>query len=330
MLPDIPLAEEGGLGLEFPDANMAGQFRRFHDGDVQALPDEFADFLEIHDSDYIKFRLGESKGPLWEWSEEMDRYVASNDGVKIHYETAGAGKTALVFVHGWLGNCRWWDAQRDYFSDRYIVVQMDLGGHGKSGDRAHPSAERYAEDIRAVAEAVGCERMILVGHSMSGAYMLEASRSLPKVRALVAVDTLKNLDQVLTAQQAEEFMFQHYRKDYRDAVENMLPKFLFSSATPRDVRERLTKEFLSVEADRAIRLLAPLYEMDVRALAKQVTVPVRAINSDFSPTNAEVNRKYFRDYDFVSVANAGHYPMLERPAEFNGLLEQVLEGVVKT
>lgn len=57
---------------------------------------------------------------------------------------------------------------------------------------------------------------------MSGFYVLEASQGLPKVKALVLVDTLKNLDQIFTPQQAEELMFQHYRKDFANAVTMIL------------------------------------------------------------------------------------------------------------
>ena len=56
----------------------------------------------------------------------------------------------------------------------------------------------------------------------------------------------------------------------------------------------------------------------------RVTVPVRAINSDYQPTRRDHNQRYFRDYDVVEIAGTGHYPMLERPAELNRLLDQVL------
>lgn len=38
----------------------------------------------------------------------------------------------------------------------------------------------------------------------------------------------------------------------------------------------------------------------------------------------ENNRKYFNDYDFVIIIDTGHYPMLEKPEEFNEVLKRVI------
>ena len=48
-----------------------------------------------------------------------------------------------------------------------------------------------------------------------------------------------------------------------------------------------------------------------RLFAKQVQVPVIAINSDASLTDIEANHKYLKDYDYVTIEGVGHYPMLE-------------------
>src|SRR4051812_46068223 len=100
----------------------------------------------------------------------MDLSVEAPDGVKLHAELTGTGKTALVFVHGWLGSGRWWDAQRDALaSPDFTIVQVDLAGHGGSGgERTQWTIEAYAGDIEAVTAAVDAESVVLVGHSMSG------------------------------------------------------------------------------------------------------------------------------------------------------------------
>ena len=47
-------------------------------------------------------------------------------------------------------------------------------------------------------------------------------------------------------------------------------------------------------------------------------------SSDLTPTAVDVNRKY-ADYGAVTIADVGHYPMLEKPAEFNQKLREVLK-----
>lgn len=259
----------------------------------------------------------------------MEKYTQSSDGQKIHYKENGEGSPALLFVHGWLGNGEWWNSQQEYFNKKYKIVQMDLAGHGKSDtSRKEWTSELYADDIKAVADQIDSGEIILVGHSMSGAYVLEASLKTPKVKALILIDTIKDLDETFNDEQAEQYMFVHYRDDFRNAVENILPQYLFADHTPAEVRERLQNEFLQNTSERAIDLLRPLYAKDFRETASKVTVPVRAINSDNFPTHIENNRKYLKDYNYLEIAGTGHYPMLENPETFNQLLEQTIKDLI--
>lgn len=255
----------------------------------------------------------------------MEKYAVSSDGQRIHYKESGSGNTAIIFIHGWLGNTEWWNDQREYFTSEHHIIQMDLTGHGKSdSSREDWTSSQYADDIKAVADAIESQEIILVGHSMSGAYVLEASLKIPKAKALVLIDTLKNLDESFTDEQVEQIL-SIYRSDFKNAVENILPQYLFAEQTPPDVKERVQKEFLQNEPEKAINALKPLYKTDFKSIAKQVQIPVIAINSDASPTNLEGNRKYLKDYDYVTIAEVGHYPMLEKPEEFNLILDKVLQ-----
>nr|WP_315201741.1 alpha/beta hydrolase [uncultured Flavobacterium sp.] len=260
----------------------------------------------------------------------MEKYAISTDGVKIHFLETGKGNITLVFVHGWLGNGNWWSDQQTYFKDKYKIVQIDLGGHGKSGkSRTNWSSKQYADDINAVLQEINSNKIILIGHSMSGAYVLEASIESQKVKSIILVDTLKDLDQKFTYEQAEEYQFTHYRNNFELAVKNILPQYLFVEATPDLVKEKLQNEFLQNESDFAINALKPLYLMDVNKIAQLVTIPVRAINSDASPTNLDNNRKYLKDYDCTIIPKTGHYPMLEKPDEFNEILNNLINELIE-
>lgn len=244
---------------------------------------------------------------------------------KVFYELHGSGSTALIFAHGWLGKGEWWNSQRDHFKDRFTVVQMNMPGHENSELPAGElTAHHYAEAIAAVAGDIPAEKIILVGHSMSGAYVLEASLTSPKVKGIIVVDTLKDLDQVITYEMADKMMFDLYRKDYKFAIENVMSQYLFSQNSPQEVVKKLQGEFLTRTPEMAIKLLSPLYKINPQTFAKLVKVPVIAINSDYQPTSEENNKKYFADYKYVTVSNAGHYPMIERPVEFNKILDEVL------
>ncbi len=250
-------------------------------------------------------------------------HTRSADGVEIYYEVSGDAETALVFVSGWMGNVRWWDAQRDAFAADYRVVTLDLAGHGRSGRRADHSAQAYADDIVAVVREVAAPRVILVGHSMSGAYVTLAAPQVAGLVEIILVDTLKNLDAMPKLEMLEG-MFAAYRADFPAAVRTMLPTFLYAAGTPQAVRDRLEREFLQATGDEAVRLLEPLYRFDPRPVAKTLKVPVRGLDTDLHPHAAEINRMYFADYDHTTIKGFGHYPMLETPDEFTAKLRSLL------
>jgi len=258
----------------------------------------------------------------------MNKIAKTKDGTKISYEITGTSPTALLFVHGWLGNAQWWKNQIDYFRETFTIIRIDLPGHGKSSNENIVfSSKNYALAIKAVIDDVNLPKIILVGHSMSGAYSLKASLITAKIKAVILVDTLKNMNQLMSYAQAEELLFANYRADFDSAVMKMLPKFLFSKKTPKLIQEQLQIEFLNYPPEFAVKSIEPLYRMDIRTTAKQVKVPVRALNSDVTPTNLKSNLHYFIDYKYANLAGTGHYPMLEKPEEFNSKLLKILKSL---
>src|SRR5713101_3465630 len=104
-----------------------------------------------------------------------DGLARSADGVPIHFTVSGAGSPALVFVHGWAIDGRYWEQQVPVFARSHRVVTLDLAGHGRSGrERKDWTVESFAQDVRAVVDALGLKKVVLVGHSMSGNVILEA------------------------------------------------------------------------------------------------------------------------------------------------------------
>ena len=68
---------------------------------------------------------------------------------------------------------------------------------------------------------------------------------------------------------------------------------------------------------------------DMGAAAARLAVPIRAINGDLYPTDVEGNRRIKPDFEVVVMAHIGHYPMLERPAEFNRLVGETAAALTK-
>jgi non-heme chloroperoxidase len=98
--------------------------------------------------------------------------VTTDDGVAISYATAGQGPPHLLFMHGWAGSGRYFDATIEQLDlTRSGTVTYDLRGHGESGpaEDGH-TLERIAADTLAVADAAGLGPFVVVGFSMSAKF----------------------------------------------------------------------------------------------------------------------------------------------------------------
>jgi pimeloyl-ACP methyl ester carboxylesterase len=260
--------------------------------------------------------------------------VRAADGVEIVCESRGTGDTALVFLHGWCGDRSWWEHQADAFSDKYRVVTVDQAGHGESGKgRKEWTVDAFGADVQAVVKHLGFKRVILVGHSMGGPVSLAAARRMPgTVVAVVGVDTLQDVEFKMPDEHVQGFM-EAFEKDFKGTTRYAIGGMLPEKADPK-LLERIASGAEKQDPKVAIAIMRELTRLDTAALLKDAKVPVRCVNAapgaaQFTvPTNAEVNRKY-ADFKAVTMEGVGHFPMLERPEEFNGKLRDVLKEFVK-
>jgi len=113
-------------------------------------------------------------------------------GVRIHFEDGGSGPgLPVIFVHGLAGDLEMWRHQLDPLRRTRRAVALDLRGHGLSGQAAtgEYSMPAMASDVLAVANGLGIQRFVLVGHSLGGAVILAVSQAAPqRVAGLFFVD----------------------------------------------------------------------------------------------------------------------------------------------
>jgi pimeloyl-ACP methyl ester carboxylesterase len=112
------------------------------------------------------------------------------------YEMEGPpGAPVLFLVHGLVATTQLnWFPAFPVLADRYRVIATDLRGHG----RGFPAGSRFrlsdcADDLAAVADALGIERFIPVGYSLGGPVaQLTWHRHRDRVEGLVLAATSRN------------------------------------------------------------------------------------------------------------------------------------------
>lgn len=255
--------------------------------------------------------------------------AVSADKVEIVYTAKGSGETAVIFIHGGFADRDFWANQVETFAKKYRVIAVDLAGHGDSGkNRTNWNLINFAEDVRAVMDKENIKRAVLVGNSLGGPVALETARLVRgRVVCIVAVDTLQGFD----IQYPKDFFknrAEAFRKDFAGTMGQMV-RSLFKSDVDPDLRARVEKTMLDNSPEMAAALMESLGGYNMVDTLKKLKQPIRCINGDLYPTLVEKNREVYPDFDAVIIPDTGHYPMLERPQQFNRHLAEILEKLDK-
>lgn len=100
------------------------------------------------------------------WNHE---YVETN-GIRVHYVRHGSG-TPLVLLHGWPEFWYAWRKNIPALAEGFDVISPDLRGFGESEKPGLPESpsklrEDLVEDLRGLVDALGIERIGIVGHDV--------------------------------------------------------------------------------------------------------------------------------------------------------------------
>jgi pimeloyl-ACP methyl ester carboxylesterase len=164
---------------------------------------------------------------------------ATNDGVRIHYQTEGSGDP-LVLYHGLTGSGeRWRDTgYTAALGQHYRLILIDARGHGQS-DKPH-HAEAYgrrlqANDVIAILDDLGIGSANFWGHSMGGDVALTLGRHhADRVRALIVTGYSP-----FAAEGEEAAEMAHWARDLEHGMEGFVSGYESRhGALPEEARSR--------------------------------------------------------------------------------------------
>jgi pimeloyl-ACP methyl ester carboxylesterase len=244
--------------------------------------------------------------------------------VPIHFTALGKGEPALIFVHGWTLNGTFWEQQLGHFAATYQVVAVDLAGHGESGvGRDHWTMEAFGGDVAAVVDELNLDRVVLIGHSMGGAVVLEAARRLGgRVAGLVFVDSFFDPDNESPEEEEKEIV-ELFRADFRGNVGSTSKQYFFTADADSLLKERIANHMSSFDPNIGVAAITELFAYEDWEVIGEMDVPMAAINANMYPTNVE--RLYDYGVEPYIMEGVGHFLMMERPEEFNRILEEAIQ-----
>ncbi len=257
--------------------------------------------------------------------------VPSADGTPIAYEVHGSGEPTLILVHGWSCDARYWREQLTHFTAKHRVVTVDLAGHGHSGaGRENYTMSSFGEDVRAVADAIGGDQLILIGHSMGGLVIAEAARLLPKrVLGLIGVDSLHDFDFQVTEEHAAG-MIAPLEADFPAACRQFAASMILPG-TDTLLAKWIQADMAAAAAEAALSAMRDYMTQWTTgagpALFEELPLPVVVVCADMWPVNAEANRRHMHSFEAIVLEGTDHFLMLSAANEFNRALEEAIAKI---
>ncbi len=229
---------------------------------------------------------------------------------------ASAGFSFLL-VHGWGRSRSDWSAISARLSVIAPVVAVDLRGHGASEAGADMHLAHVAGDVRAVAERLGVESVVVVGHSAGSEVAAWLAREDPqRFAGLVVIDPafgfpdsdrerISAMSERLRTEEPEKVAAEHFQ---RLGPSPLLPRLPESggvlAATPEAATEMFAKFAFGPDALR--------FASQARSFFRRFPVPILAFYS--SEQRARIARDILASARAeVMVLPGGHWTHHEFP-----------------
>lgn len=257
------------------------------------------------------------------------------EGGRVHYESYGSGKEAVVFIHGWTCDLTFWREQAPVYQTHRSLL-IDLPGHGESDKPmvAYPM-EFFARGIEAVMRDAGVEHAVLVGHSLGGPIAYAFIRMFPEqVKALVLVDaTVSAAPNSASFRAAQQEQYQKRAQSLSGPAgqRNFLAQVqaMFSAKTSSELRVRIRAKMLATPEWVRVAAVTSPSELDPPPPGEKFDIPALAIQAAKEGTEARAAamRSIFPKLRLEKWEHSGHFLMMEDPARFNRSLERFLTGL---
>lgn len=97
-----------------------------------------------------------------------ERFLMAGE-TALHIADSGVGEKCVVLLHGYLESMYVWDDFLPLLTPHMRVITVDIPGHGVSEVKGEVHTMEYVADVlKDMLDAMGLEKVTLVGHSMGG------------------------------------------------------------------------------------------------------------------------------------------------------------------
>ena len=240
----------------------------------------------------------------------------------IAVDDGGRGSLPVVLVHSLAGNSTHWAAQLEHLRRDRRAVALDIRGHGRSeppkdGDY---TIAGMAGDVAAVVDTLGLDRFVLMGHSMGGGVALVYAGAHPdRVAGLFLVDPIGDGKQIRPAEAKA------YLGGFETNYDSTSQGYWTTVAGPDSaIRKRLLADLQATPREAVVQVLRDLMQFDPDPALARYSGPKLSVVTPHNDMPSSLHR-LGKGFPHRMVEGTGHWIQLDKPDEFNRLLDEFLE-----
>lgn len=247
----------------------------------------------------------------------------------LHVDDGGpaqpTGLLRAVLVHSMAGNTAQWSAQLGHLRRTRRAVALDLRGHGRSDPPKNGdySLTGMAADIGAVVEKLNLGKIVLVGHSIGGGVALTYAGAHPdRIAGLLLLDPIADGKQISPAQ--AQPLLDGLNADY----DTTITEYWKGIAGPDDaIRQRLLEDLRATPRETVVRAFREVLRFDPDPWLARYQGPILSVVTPYNDQLFSLHR-LGKGFPHQVVQGTGHWIQLDKPDEFNCILDKFLENCV--
>lgn len=249
------------------------------------------------------------------------------DGLKIFYNIEGEGNP-LILLHGWGASSDSLYSLFYYFKKKYLVINLDLPGFGKS-DAPNKSfdGEDYKNIILKFISNLKLKNFTIIGHSFGGRIGIRIASENPFVlKGLILIDSAGIREKKTNKQKIRESTFKILKK---------ITLKIFKGKKQEKILDYLRNIFGSTDykIQKGIMrdTLVKVVNEDLTTYLKRINTKTLIVwgekDKELPVKHAYLMHSLIKDSKLVIIKNAGHFPYLDNITKVLSSIESFLEKI---
>jgi len=269
--------------------------------------------------------------------QEASSGYAEVNGTKLYYEVAGSGDP-IVLIHGNAGDRRHYDGQFEVFAKSHKVIRYDVRGFGKSS--LPVQGERYSDhdDLKALLGYLGISKAHIAGFSMGSSIAVNFVLAYPEMsNSLIAIgpwvggynspaaeELVKDLGKVTSILK---------ESGTRAAAEHFINAPCFNPhMISSKVKDRVTEmgydySFWHWSNEDPRRYVDPPAARQLERISLPTLIITAEYDVEACREIADLLERKIPNAKKVDIADATHFMLMEKPAEFNKIVLDFLSKI---